>query len=285
MRLLAFDCSTDTLIVAARGDTANWSHTEGVGSGASARILPWVQKALGELQWRGTEIDAIVFGAGPGSFTGPRSACGIAQGLALAWDCPVIPVSSFQAVAMTARRHHTTAADALWVVLDARMGEAYVAAMIWDGEQWLYQAPPQVLKPAAVIAQILAGPRGRLGCGSGFAAYPQLGEALSAHLTQCDASSALDETSLIDVGERAWRSGGTVAVDEALPLYVRDKVAMTTLERGARVARNELTNADADRSGDSEKNSGNGGSASGASGNGVRGGAAAEGVQTKAIQP
>ena len=271
--------------MAARGDTANWSHTEGVGSGASARILPWVQKALGELQWRGTEIDAIVFGAGPGSFTGLRIACGIAQGLALAWDCPVIPVSSFQAVAMTARRHHTTAADALWVVLDARMGEAYVAAMIWDGEQWLYQAPPQVLKPAAVIAQILAGPRGRLGCGSGFAAYPQLGEALSAHLTQCDASSALDETSLIDVGERAWRSGGTVAVDEALPLYVRDKVAMTTLERGARVARNELTNADADRSGDSEKNSGNGGSASGASGNGVRGGAAAEGVQTKAIQP
>ena len=282
MRLLAFDCSTATLIVAARGDTANWSHTQGVGSGASARILPWVQKALGELQWRGTEIDAIVFGAGPGSFTGLRIACGIAQGLALAWDCPVIPVSSFQAVAMTARRHHPTATDALWVVLDARMGEAYLAAMIWDGEQWLHEAPPQVLKPAAVIAAILAGPSGRLGCGSGFATYPQLGEALGAHLSQCDASSALDATSLIDVGERAWRSGRTVAVDEALPLYVRDKVAMTTLERRARVARNELINADADRTRDSEKDSGNDGSASG---NGVRGGATAEDVQIRAIQP
>jgi tRNA threonylcarbamoyladenosine biosynthesis protein TsaB len=123
-RWLAFDTSTDVLSLAVAQGEQVWSQTLPGGAQASASLIPAVMDLLAQASLPLTALDAIVFGRGPGSFTGLRTACSVAQGLALGAQLPVLPVDTLLAVAEEARVQ-AGSPDTLTVLamLDARMDE------------------------------------------------------------------------------------------------------------------------------------------------------------------
>ena len=133
MKLLAFDTSTERMDIAVQHGSALLAHSAAGGALASTGLLPAILKLMAEAGLAFGQLDAIVFGQGPGSFTGLRTACSVAQGLAFAADVPVLPVSTLLAIAQAAYTTHTatTSADAdkaptkICATLDARMGEIY----------------------------------------------------------------------------------------------------------------------------------------------------------------
>ena len=199
--------------------------TEGVRTHSQA-ILPMVQELLAEAGVTLAQCDALAFGAGPGSLTGVRTACGIAQGLAYGAGLPVVPLVTLAAMALACRQQ--TGADDIVAILDARMGEVYWAQYRYaDG--WHSVAPPALCAPGAVAPLPAATPLHA--CGNGLAAYPDAfaGGVFSAthpaimpHAAQL-AQLALDELA----------AGRTVSAAEAQPLYLRNKIAFTSAERQA----------------------------------------------------
>jgi tRNA threonylcarbamoyladenosine biosynthesis protein TsaB len=170
------------------------------------------------LEKSGTEVknlDAIAFGAGPGSFTGLRIACGIAQGLAFARELPVIGVSSLEAIAQE------SGATRVVACIDARMREVYYAALEKQGEHWREVIAAQCVPPDGVAKP--AG-EGWIGCGSGFAVYGNLGFV--------KVFPEIHPTALAIAQLAAPRLARGEGVDAAAaaPLYVREKVAFTKQE-------------------------------------------------------
>lgn len=192
----------------------------------SQSVLPMVQELLAEAGVKLADCDAVAFGAGPGSFTGVRTACGVAQGLAFGAGLPVLPLVTLEAMALACRAR-TGAADIL-VVLDARMGEVYWAQYRWaDGLQVL--AAPSLCAPEAVAPL----PADRLAaCGNGFAAYPQA-FAQSHFAAGALADIVPHARELARLAERAWADGKALPANLAQPLYLRNKVAYTSAERQA----------------------------------------------------
>lgn len=190
----------------------------------SQSILPMVQELLAQAGVALSACDAIAFGAGPGSFTGVRTACGIAQGLAFGADLPVVPLVTLEAMAL-ACRERTGAADIL-VVLDARMGEVYWAQYRYaDG--WQVVSAPALCAPEAVAplpAESLAA------CGNGFTEY-------AAAFAECPfAGGALADIvpharDLALLAALAFARGEALPAAQAQPLYLRNKVAYTSSER------------------------------------------------------
>jgi tRNA threonylcarbamoyladenosine biosynthesis protein TsaB len=226
MRILVLETSTEWCSVAV-GDGVRWrARDELAGQAHSERALVLCDELLAEAGWTVGDLDGIAFGAGPGSFTGIRIACGLAQGLALAADLPVLPVPTLEALAQAAwtdgAHSHVIAC------LDARMREVYVAAYARDGCAWRELAAPDVLAPDAVGRPPGAG---WFGAGSGFRAYP----ALAARLALAGFDGAARPTAQA-VGELAlprFAAGAGVSAADALPIYVRHRVALTTAEREA----------------------------------------------------
>lgn len=223
MNLLAFDTSTETLSVALAwqdgGQPRRLAHEGAGGPQASATLIP---AALGLLQQAGlalSQLEAIVFGQGPGSFTGLRTACAVAQGLAFGAGRPVLPVETLLAVAEEARRAH--GADRVLAVLDARMDEVYAAAYAFDGRSWQRQGPITLSRPEA-----LQVPGGFVLAGNAFTAYAQRLPAGVAQLPALPTAAAL-----LRLAPDLLARGQAVPAQQALPLYVRDKVAQTTEER------------------------------------------------------
>ena len=168
------------------------------------------------------QVDAIAFGAGPGSFTGVRTACGIAQGLAWGAGLPVIPLVTLDAMALACRQH-SGARDVL-AVLDARMGEVYWAQ--YRGADLV--AGPALCAPDAVAPLATDGPL--QGCGNGFSAYP---EAFSGQPWAAGALGAImpHARELAQLAEAALATGAMVDAAAAQPLYLRNKIAYTSAER------------------------------------------------------
>jgi tRNA threonylcarbamoyladenosine biosynthesis protein TsaB len=192
-------------------------------------VLPLVDALLAERGWRLSDVDGIAFGAGPGSFTGVRIACGVAQGLALGAAKRVVPIATLHALAQDAWRAH--GATRVFACLDARMREVYAAAYERDGDRWQVAMAPVVAKPHDVRA-----PRGDwFGAGEGFAAYPDLAAVIG--IAQLDSSLVPSARSIAELAAPVLAAGGGVDAAEALPLYVRHRVALTTAERalGARL--------------------------------------------------
>lgn len=243
--LLCLDTATDRIHVAlTRGDDSQARELPG-GAQASATLLPALGALLDDagLTWR--DLDAIAFGRGPGAFTGLRTACAIAQGLALALDLPVIPLDTLMTVAEDARQASPEAfapGDILWVLQDARMDELYVAAFAWRGDHWQVAQTP-CLWPVADVAQAwqVREPAGATGRWTGNAAqaYPQ---ALAALPAPCGGTTPAPAVAMptgqaqASLARAAWRQGHAVDAALALPTYVRDKVALTTAERAAATA-------------------------------------------------
>ena len=229
MNLLAFDTSTDTLSIAVQRGDAVLQHTGAGGAQASAALIPAIQRLLAEAGLGFDTLDAIVFGRGPGSFTGLRTACAVAQGLAFGarngQGTPVLPVDTLLAVAEEARHQH--GCTQVLAVLDARMNEVYSAHCTWQEatRQWSTDADLGLCAPEALT---LTDAALWTVAGNAQAAY---GERL---LPQARHVAALPTaTALLRLAPALLAAGAAVPASEALPRYIRDKVAQTTAEREA----------------------------------------------------
>jgi tRNA threonylcarbamoyladenosine biosynthesis protein TsaB len=180
---------------------------------------------LGEARLSLEDLDGHAFGAGPGSFTGVRIACGVAQGLALGADLGLVPVSTLEAIAQAAWQRH--AWTRVVACLDARMREVYVATYRRDGDRWTIEREPAVVHPDDVTAAAGA----TSGAGDGFAAYPELAARLA--LRRVDASVVPGARAVATLAMPRVAAGQAVRAADALPLYVRHRVALTTAEREA----------------------------------------------------
>jgi tRNA threonylcarbamoyladenosine biosynthesis protein TsaB len=232
MKLLAFDTSTDWLSVACGAGDSWCVRGEAAGQAHSERLLPLIDAVLAEAGWSLRSLDGIAFGAGPGAFTGVRIACGVAQGLGLGAELPLVPVSTLEALAHSAWRMHSATHVATQVVacLDARMREVYVAAYRREEGEWNEILAPAVLPPAEV-ALPNSGHTAWLGVGGGFAAYPALASLLA--LERVDAHAAPDARAIGELAQPRFVAGEGVDAADARPLYVRHRVALTTAERAA----------------------------------------------------
>lgn len=227
MKFLAFDTSTERLSLAVGHGDAVWAESAPGGAQSSATLIPALLALLQQAGLRLDQLDAIVFGSGPGSFTGLRTACSVAQGLAFGANLPVLPISTLLAVAEEAR--HQQGATRVVAALDARMDEVYHAAFEWrDGAEpgWLAPADFSLGAPESVPL-----PEGWVLAGSAAQAYPGRMAGGADSLALLPTASAL-----LRLAPALWRAGQAVPADEALPLYIRDKVAKTTLEREAEKA-------------------------------------------------
>lgn len=191
------------------------AHSEGV-----LRAIDWL---LGEAGLSVGGLDAVAFGSGPGAFTGLRLACGVAQGLALGGGLGVIPVCSLEALASPCLEQRILA------VTDARLGELYFCAYERNGDGTLVAAG----EPACARAEALPVRDGQwFGIGSGFAVHGEaLRSRLGATLAGDDAHAIARAGQVARLAVDRLRRGDAVAPQHAAPLYVRDKVALTTAER------------------------------------------------------
>lgn len=224
MNLLAIDTSTDHCSVALWRDGALSDDGVRAGQRHSELLLPMMQRLLAAAGLRLADLDALAYGEGPGSFTGLRIACGVVQGLAFGTGLPVVAVGTLAALAEAAGEAQVACC------LDARMKEVYYAAYRRDGDDWSGVVEPGLYAPDALPP--LPG-AGWIGCGNGFAAYPEavvhaLGPGLQAVRDAQAVPHAVDIAAL--AARRFAREGGRPA-QEALPLYLRDKVALTIEEQ------------------------------------------------------
>lgn len=207
------------------GERVAWRESSGVRT-HSQSVLPMVQELLAEAGIKLADCDAVAFGAGPGSFTGVRTACGVAQGLAFGAGLPVLPLVTLEAMAEACRAR--TGASEVLAVLDARMGEVYWAQYRYDNG-WQVVAGPALCAPQAV-APVAAG--GLAACGNGFAAYP---EAFAGRDFATDSLADIlpHARELAVLAAAALAQGKAVDAAHAQPLYLRNKVAYTFAERQA----------------------------------------------------
>src|SRR5437763_8038912 len=139
-RLLAFDTATERMSIALGAAGRVWTHEADGGAQASATLIPAILGLLAQAQLSLHELDAIAFGRGPGAFTGLRTACSVAQGLAFGAGKPVLPLDSLLLVAEDALAQ--APANDCWVAMDARMDQVYAARYRWDGARWHTERDP-----------------------------------------------------------------------------------------------------------------------------------------------
>jgi tRNA threonylcarbamoyladenosine biosynthesis protein TsaB len=223
--ILAIETSSELASCALlNGDTMLARSSSGVRT-HSQSILPMVQELLAEAGIVLRDCDALAFGSGPGSFTGVRTACGIAQGLAFGAALRVVPVVTLAAMAQACREQ--TGATEVMAVLDARMGEVYWAQYRYAGN-WQLVSPPALCAPGEVAPLATAAPLAA--CGNGFTAYPDAfaGRDFAAS-ARTDVIPHARQVAQLAALELA--AGRSVAPAEAQPLYLRNKIAFTSAER------------------------------------------------------
>jgi tRNA threonylcarbamoyladenosine biosynthesis protein TsaB len=230
MKLLAFDTSTETLSIAvdAGAGAPVLEHTAAGGAQASAALIPAIQQLLGQAGLVLADLDAIAFGRGPGSFTGLRTAAAVAQGLGFGAGVPVLAIDTLLAIAEEAfARRGVTQVLAL---LDARMDEVYFAGYERLDGRWHTRQAPALGRPEDV-----AVPAGWALAGNVLALHgarlPAGGERIPALPTA---------GALLRLAPAELAGSEPHGAAQALPLYIRDKVAQTTEERAADRARKEM---------------------------------------------
>lgn len=257
MNILALDTSTEYCSVALWHDGAVIEHCELAGQKHSEMLIEMLDTLLNEAGVKLAQVDGIAFGKGPGSFTGVRIACGATQGLAFGANLPVAGVCTLEALAEASGRPRVIAA------LDARMGEIYHAVYEKHGDVWTTVSEPCLCKPedAPKVGNLLsANTKGRqsttqqvgrgvhtanaeltpppvsgenwFGTGSGFAMHGKvLDERYAGQLSGIDASMVPRAAAIAALGAAQFALGRGVDAAQALPLYLRDKVALKTFER------------------------------------------------------
>ena len=225
MKLLAFETATEACSVAVyvdgevceRFDLAPRRHAE--------LALPWADEVLAEAGIAKSQLDAIAVGRGPGAFTGVRLAIAVAQGIALALDRPLLPVSTLAALAMRAD------GDRILASIDARMGEVYLGAFSRRGDDLVALDDEVVVKPDD--ATIPEGDSWH-GVGTGFAAAEAaLSLRLHGRLATVDAVALPHAADVARLAALAFARGEAVAAERIEPAYLRNNVALTLAEQQA----------------------------------------------------
>ena len=219
MRFAAIETSTQWCSVALWCDGEIASLERPAGQRHSEMVLPMLHEVLEKRKTSLQQLDALAFGAGPGSFTGLRIACALAQGLALPRALPVLGVSTLEALAEDSGARRVVAC------IDARMREVYYAALEKAAGRWR-----EVIAARCVAPHQAPRPPGEhwVGCGSGFAAYGEMG--LARTLPQVHPTAA----AVAALAAPRFAAGEGVDAGLAAPVYLRDKVALTKEEQEAR---------------------------------------------------
>lgn len=223
MNLLAFDTSTEFLSLAVMRGDAIFTFDTLAGQTHSQIILPQIQTLLIEAGLQLKDLHGIAFGAGPGSFTGVRIAAGVAQGLGFGASLPVIGVCTLMALA--------EASDAQKVVacLDARMGEVYHAAYVKTAGVWQATVEPGLYKPNLV--PVVQGHHW-VGVGSGWQTYPEvLSQAYGDQVQAIQPTTLPSAHAILKLALPVLSRGEAKPAGEAMPVYIRNRVALKTTER------------------------------------------------------
>lgn len=195
----------------------------------SEHILPTIRHLVAEAGIPLGELDAIAFGSGPGAFTGLRLSCGVAQGLAMGADIGVLPICSLDILSMQ------SAGEQILVATDARMGEVYAASYLRENGWPIPVVAPVCLVPTALR---LAGPGPWSGIGSAFRVHA---DNFAAEITQglvaVNGDAVPRARDLLQLARHRLQSEALLPPELAAPIYVRNKVALTTAERLARGGR------------------------------------------------
>jgi tRNA threonylcarbamoyladenosine biosynthesis protein TsaB len=226
MQILAIDTSTEFLSLALWLNGRVLSRDIHAGQTHSQQILPTLRELLDEAKIELKTIDGIAFGAGPGSFTGLRIACGVAQGLAFGANLPVVAVSTLQALAQQ------SGAEKVIACLDARMGEIYRAAYEKNKGEWIEVSAPALFKPED--APKVAG-GDWVGVGTGWLVYPEVLQAVYGEqlreMPAPDHHSHPTASSIAELALSTFEAGLARPAHEAAPIYIRNKVALKMSER------------------------------------------------------
>jgi tRNA threonylcarbamoyladenosine biosynthesis protein TsaB len=234
MRLLAIDTATEAMAVGLADGAARFAVNAEGGAQASERLIPTALELLAQRGLSPSSLDAVAFGQGPGAFTGLRTAVSVAQGLAFGLGCPVLPIDSLLIVAEDARAQAVGVDGeqpfSVWVAMDARMDEVYAAAYHHDGRAWQARQAPALYDLLTLAARWQAeGGPGQV-AGSAIEAF---GERLPWGAARRWPRTADRASALLRLACTAWSAGRGVPASAALPVYLRDKVALTTAERDA----------------------------------------------------
>jgi tRNA threonylcarbamoyladenosine biosynthesis protein TsaB len=237
LKFLAFETSTDMMSVAVSRGTQTWHHHGVGGPKASAQLIPIIQDLLSQAELTLSDLTALVIGHGPGSFTGLRTACSVAQGLAMGANLKVIQIETLMVVAEEARlqlqKHR------VGVLVDARMSEVYAGAYAWQPESndWTSVMPLQVGPPEMMLKALKSL---SMACdawaGNGFDVYKDRLDVkanMPADMTAVCASAMPHALALLRLAPAQWARGQALAPEQVQPLYIREKVAQTTAEREA----------------------------------------------------
>ena len=227
MKILALDTSTDYCSVALWLDGETTVREARAGQSHSSLLLGMIDEVLRAEHVQLNELDALAYGEGPGSFTGLRIACGVVQGVAFGANLPVVGIGTLLAMA------HGSGAERVVCCVDARVHEIYHAAYGRVANSgWREVCAPSVCAPGAAPA--LEGERW-LGCGSGFAVYREALEARYAgKLAGIEPERYPHARDIAALAVPLIERGLTRDADSAAPVYLRDKVALTTDERATR---------------------------------------------------
>lgn len=190
-------------------------------------ILPMIDELMADAQLRPQQLDAMALSRGPGSFTGVRIAAGVVQGIAFGADLPVVPVSTLAAIAQDFFNQY--AINVSFTAMDARMGEIFWGVYQKDRDGMARLLGEEAVTPASeVIFPEIAG----AGVGSGWAVYyAELSRRLDALLLTTEAQKLPRAAAIAQLGADGYGRNRAVAVEQAMPVYLRDKVAKKESER------------------------------------------------------
>lgn len=227
MNLLALETSADFCSVAALRGDAVFSRHEDAGQRQAETILGAVEAVLADARLALEDLDGIAYGAGPGSFTGLRIACGVTQGLAFSRGIPVIGVGTLLALAEAAAEQ--VSGDRFVVCVDAHMGEVYHAAYRKSRAGWEEISAPGIYRPDALPA---APGEGWIGCGNGFAAHDgRVAARYDERLSMIRPELIPTARAVLRLAAPRFAAGEAADAAAAVPVYLREKVALKTSER------------------------------------------------------
>lgn len=228
MKLLAFETATEACSVALYIDGEVRERFDIVPKQHTQLALPWAEQLLAEAGIKKSQLDAIAVGVGPGAFTGVRLAVALVQGIALALDKPVLPVSTLAALAMQGA---DLKCDRILAAIDARMGEIYCAEFRLDADNLVDAVSEEIVIAPENYLSISDG--SMVGVGTGFGANNKvLQDNFKSQLIACRAEALPHAADVARLGLRDYALGKMIAPDHLEPAYLRNKVALTLKEQG-----------------------------------------------------
>lgn len=226
MNLLAIDASTEACSVAILKDNQVLSDFELCPQSHSVVLLPMVDKLLAKAGAKLSDFDALVYGRGPGSFTGVRIGIGVAQGLAFAADLPTIGISTMQAMAQQAFEQEGQAKVS--VAIDARMSEVYCGQWQANEHGLMTLVGEEQVLPPQQFAESLGQEDSHYGAGTGWQAYQ---EAFQPHCANLESISVMYPNAqfMLALAQQEFLAGKALPAEQAQPVYVRDTVSWKKL--------------------------------------------------------